>query len=108
MLKNLGKVAQGIGGAVSSTSRTKNYVMGTGLDSAAQASRRTKYGIAGKGASKKTAARSYQEAMSKRQLQVGNRIIAGTSIMGGAAAVGSNRKSYYNPMPAPRGTGRYA
>lgn len=108
MLKNLGKAADAIGGMVSSSARTKKYVLGTGLDAAGQAARRSKYGITGKGASKANASRSMASAIAKRQRQVGNRVIAGTSIMGGSAAIGSDKKSSYNPMPAPRGTGRYA
>jgi len=108
MLKNIGKLSQGLGGMVSSASRTRKYVTGAGLDAAAQASRRAKYGIAGKGASPVKATRAYEQAVAKRQTQVGNRVIAGTAIMGGASVLGSDKKSYYNPMPAPRGTGRYA
>jgi hypothetical protein len=48
-------------------------------------------------------------ATNMRLKQMGrNRLIAGGSIATGISVQGSNKKSYYNPMPAPRGTGRYA
>lgn len=49
------------------------------------------------------------EAARLRQIQVGRNVALGggaTSV--GVSSLGSNKKSYYNPMPAPRGTGRYA
>jgi hypothetical protein len=109
MLGKIGKLSGAVGRMASPSSRSAKYVTGAGLTGAARQARQTKYGIAGKGASSKTATRAFQSAVAQRQAQVGNRIIAGTGLATGAAALGRDTNtSAYNPMPAPRGTGRYA
>lgn len=88
-----------VGRVISGQKATKKHVL--------KPANRAKYGIAGKGASKSTASAAYNAAIAKRQTEIGKRAIIGTSVLGGASAMGSDKKSYYNPMPAPRGTGRY-
>ena len=48
------------------------------------------------------------EAARLKQVQVGRNVVLGGSTAVGLSSMGSNKKSYYNPMPAPRGSGRYA
>lgn len=54
------------------------------------------------------ASRLESTAVSLRQQQVAKRIVAGGVAGFGLSSIGSNKKSYYNPMPTQKGSGRYA
>lgn len=54
------------------------------------------------------ASRLESAAVSLRQQQIGRRVVAGGIAGVGLSSVGSNKKSYYNPQPTAKGSGRYA
>lgn len=116
MFGGLDKLSLKVGGMISPVSRARKYVTGVGLEATAKAARQAKYGIAAKGAGgggrtarKTTSKIAFEKAVAKRQIEIGrNVMIGGGATAVGMSSLGSNKKSYYNPMPAPKGTGRYA
>jgi hypothetical protein len=105
-------IFRGIGAKVSSTQKVKSQVLSntpTGYGRFKTPARQ-RYGIAPKGSSKSAATQAFNQAIAKRQTEIGrNVVVGGTAGAIGISALGRDKNmSAYNPMPAPRGTGRYA
>lgn len=103
MRKNIaGGLFQSIGSAVSSNARTKAHVL----------SKRSKYGIAAKGASKQDATKAFNQAIAARQTQVGKRTVGAAIGLGGVGMYKNrdgSRGGYRPPSTrTARGSGRYA
>lgn len=91
-----------LGQMVSSPSKIKSHVL----------SNRKAYGIAGKGASKKDAAKAFQSAYQTRARQVGRRTAVAAPLVAAPFAMRPNanesRTSYRGPTQTGRGIGRFS
>lgn len=109
----LDDIFKGIGGKVASQQKIKSQVLLQRQKYGISGSMRkpsTNQHIAGRHARKRNSKMALDQAMAKRQTEIGrNTVIGGSAAAIGLSALGRDQNiSAYNPMPAPRGTGRYA